>query len=493
MCTAMAARRSAMIFDTARRPVWPTRRSRRSLCAKQMRHQGQVGRQGEEVIHEPTDWEMTRSVVIVAGPAMSGMPSGTTPKSSGRLIFSCEGGLDQLARGEDEEDEPARDLEVALADPDGDEDAAPQEQEEERDDAPRQVAWLAIRLRLATGTSLPERQEDRRQPDGVDRDEEGDEALEESSGKIHRTSLPRGPERQSTLRPRAPRRSFQADWPCQGDRPLRPHPARARRARGILGLQPGPRGAPLEVSLPRARRRPSDPPGDPGPRARPPRGRGAHRRAPVALETESVDGFTRKYLLGLADGERIETVLMRFTGRATACVSSQAGCAMGCVFCATGQMGYRRHLTAGEIVAQVVHVARALRGREPRRLRNVVFMGMGEPLHNYDAVMKAADILRDPSGLGLSADRITLSTVGVVPGSGGWPTRRARSTSRSPSTRRPRRSAPPSSRPRAGGRSTSSWTPAATSAPPQPEHLLRVDADRRGGTTRPATPTRSAA
>jgi 23S rRNA (adenine2503-C2)-methyltransferase len=138
---------------------------------------------------------------------------------------------------------------------------------------------------------------------------------------------------------------------------------------------------------------------------------------PVTLETESSDGFTRKYLLGLPDGERIESVLMRFTGRATACVSSQAGCAMGCVFCATGQMGYRRHLTAGEIVAQVVHVSRVLRSPgEPRRLRNVVFMGMGEPLHNYEAVMRASDILRDPGGLGLAAERITLSTVGIVPG-----------------------------------------------------------------------------
>ncbi len=138
---------------------------------------------------------------------------------------------------------------------------------------------------------------------------------------------------------------------------------------------------------------------------------------PVAAEAGSNDGFTRKYLLRLDDGERIEAVLMRFTGRATACVSSQAGCAMGCVFCATGQMGYRRHLSAGEIVSQVVHVARALGGSaEPRRLRNVVFMGMGEPLQNYDAVMRAADIMRDPAGLGLSAERITVSTVGVVPG-----------------------------------------------------------------------------
>jgi 23S rRNA (adenine2503-C2)-methyltransferase len=158
---------------------------------------------------------------------------------------------------------------------------------------------------------------------------------------------------------------------------------------------------------------------------------------PTALATDSSDGFTRKYLLALADGERIETVLMRFTGRVTACLSSQVGCAMGCVFCATGQMGYTRHLTPGEIVAQAVHVARALRASHPNnskpqtpnskphahrhdvpqpRLRNIVLMGMGEPLHNYDAVMQAIDILRDASGLGIAAERITLSTVGVVPG-----------------------------------------------------------------------------
>ena len=138
---------------------------------------------------------------------------------------------------------------------------------------------------------------------------------------------------------------------------------------------------------------------------------------PTAFETDSCDGFTRKYLLALADGEKIETVLMRFTGRVTACISSQVGCAMGCVFCATGQMGYTRHLTAGEIVAQAVHVARALRtAKEPHRLRNIVLMGMGEPLHNYDAVMQAIEIMRDETGLALGAERITLSTVGVVPG-----------------------------------------------------------------------------
>jgi 23S rRNA (adenine2503-C2)-methyltransferase len=83
-------------------------------------------------------------------------------------------------------------------------------------------------------------------------------------------------------------------------------------------------------------------------------------RPTVVSELHSTDGFTRKYLLALADGRRIETVLMRFTGRVTACVSSQAGCAMGCGFCATGQMGFARQLTPGEIVAQVLHVRRAL-------------------------------------------------------------------------------------------------------------------------------------
>ncbi len=135
----------------------------------------------------------------------------------------------------------------------------------------------------------------------------------------------------------------------------------------------------------------------------------------VARAQASTDGFTRKFLLRLADGEVVETVLMFFTGRATACVSTQAGCAMGCVFCATGQAGFRRHLAAAEIVAQVLHVARVLTV-EGRRLRNVVLMGQGEPLHNYDAVMRAVDAVVDQKGLELAAERVTLSTVGLVPG-----------------------------------------------------------------------------
>lgn len=132
-------------------------------------------------------------------------------------------------------------------------------------------------------------------------------------------------------------------------------------------------------------------------------------------EARSQDGFTRKFLLELGDGQTVETVLMRFKDRSTACVSTQVGCAMGCVFCATGQMGFTRHLTPGEIVGQVLYVDRLLRERG-ERLRNVVFMGMGEPLHNYENTMTAVDILIDPKGLAMAPKHITLSTVGVVPG-----------------------------------------------------------------------------
>jgi len=136
---------------------------------------------------------------------------------------------------------------------------------------------------------------------------------------------------------------------------------------------------------------------------------------PVVRDTHSADGFTRKFLLGLDDGRQVEAVLMRYAGRATACISTQAGCAMGCVFCATGQMGFARHLTTAEIVAQALHVLRILTPAGDR-LRNLVLMGMGEPLHNYDATIAATQILCDTAGLALRPSRITISTVGVVPG-----------------------------------------------------------------------------
>jgi len=125
----------------------------------------------------------------------------------------------------------------------------------------------------------------------------------------------------------------------------------------------------------------------------------------------AADGQTTKWLWELADGRRVETVLMVYPDRATVCVSSQAGCAMRCSFCATGQGGFDRHLSVGEIVEQVVL---ARQEAFPRRLGNVVFMGMGEPLANYERTWLA--VQRIHSELGISARHITLSTVGVVPG-----------------------------------------------------------------------------
>jgi 23S rRNA (adenine2503-C2)-methyltransferase len=122
-------------------------------------------------------------------------------------------------------------------------------------------------------------------------------------------------------------------------------------------------------------------------------------------------GQTLKWLFELHDGQSIETVLMLYRSRATVCVSSQAGCAMGCSFCATGQMGFARHLSVGEMVEQVVIARRAAL---PRRLSNVVFMGMGEPLANYDRVWES--VRRMNSDMGLSARHLTISTVGLVPG-----------------------------------------------------------------------------
>lgn len=136
----------------------------------------------------------------------------------------------------------------------------------------------------------------------------------------------------------------------------------------------------------------------------------------VVDETSSSDGLTKKFLLRLRDGQTIETVLMGYDGRQTACVSTQAGCAMGCVFCATGQMGFVRHLRPGEIIAQVNHVRRVLRQIAPqKRLRNLVMMGMGEPLHNYDAVMHALTTVSDVRGASIGPAKISVSTVGVIP------------------------------------------------------------------------------
>lgn len=138
--------------------------------------------------------------------------------------------------------------------------------------------------------------------------------------------------------------------------------------------------------------------------------------APAAVDTlVSADGETRKDLLRLADGETIEVVLMRYERRRTACISTQVGCAMGCAFCATGQMGFRRNLTSGEIVAQALHFARHLR-RDGERLTNVVLMGMGEPLANYDASLAAIRRLIHPQGFRLGRRHVTVSTVGLVPG-----------------------------------------------------------------------------
>ena len=132
----------------------------------------------------------------------------------------------------------------------------------------------------------------------------------------------------------------------------------------------------------------------------------------VARTERSTDGTT-KFLLRLADGKHIESVFIPDTPANTFCLSTQVGCAMKCAFCLTGRMGIDRNLSAGEIVGQVRVLARELGLLDARF--NIVLMGMGEPLHNYDATMKALRILADEHGLGVSPRRVTLSTVGVLP------------------------------------------------------------------------------
>ncbi len=136
------------------------------------------------------------------------------------------------------------------------------------------------------------------------------------------------------------------------------------------------------------------------------------------LLSEQVSGDgTRKWLLELSPGNAIETVFIPEDDRGTLCISSQVGCALACTFCATGRQGFNRNLTTAEIIGQVWWANRAL-GHDPkgeRIISNVVLMGMGEPLLNYDAVVKAIDILLDDFGYGLSRRRVTLSTSGVLP------------------------------------------------------------------------------
>ncbi len=136
--------------------------------------------------------------------------------------------------------------------------------------------------------------------------------------------------------------------------------------------------------------------------------------APIRETCPSQDGSAR-YVLGFADGEAAETVYMPEPDRVTLCISSQAGCAVDCRFCFTALMGLRRNLSAGEILGQVYSVLEDRKIERGTRL-NLVFMGMGEPLLNYDAVMHAVRILADRDGLGLSPRRITLSTSGIIPG-----------------------------------------------------------------------------
>jgi len=142
-------------------------------------------------------------------------------------------------------------------------------------------------------------------------------------------------------------------------------------------------------------------------------------------DLKSSDGETEKSLFHLPDGNPIETVRMRYgptasparagKARRTLCISTQSGCAMGCTFCATGQMGFMRNLSSGEIVEQVIYYARRLKAQD-ERVTNIVIMGMGEPFHNYEATLEAIRRLNHPQGMNLGARRFTISTVGLVPG-----------------------------------------------------------------------------
>jgi 23S rRNA (adenine2503-C2)-methyltransferase len=132
----------------------------------------------------------------------------------------------------------------------------------------------------------------------------------------------------------------------------------------------------------------------------------------AAIQTQTSSDGSVKYLFTLRDGRQMEAVYMPYADRKTICVSTMVGCPAGCAFCATGRMGFGRNLTSGEILGQVLAVARG-EGVPVAELRNVVFMGMGEPLLNYDQTLRAARIMLDDRALGLSGRRVTLSTVGL--------------------------------------------------------------------------------
>ncbi len=131
----------------------------------------------------------------------------------------------------------------------------------------------------------------------------------------------------------------------------------------------------------------------------------------LVTKVRSKDG-TVKFLWQYEDGETVESVLLRYSDRISACISSQVGCALGCKFCATGKSGFVRNLTSGEILAQILGMERS----EGERIGNVVFMGMGEPMLNYDEVMRAVRVMTDPKALKISQRRVAISTAGIVDG-----------------------------------------------------------------------------
>ena len=144
----------------------------------------------------------------------------------------------------------------------------------------------------------------------------------------------------------------------------------------------------------------------------------AEVRAPEIITEQHSDDGTRKWLLRMDAGNAIETVYIPEDDRGTLCISSQVGCALDCAFCSTAQQGFNRNLTAAEILGQLFLAARELghrRAEDERAITNVVFMGMGEPLTNFDNVVAAIQVMLDDNAYGLSKRRVTLSTAGVVP------------------------------------------------------------------------------